>query len=49
MTTQPAPAIHVQGLEKSYKTLHVLRGVDYMVKFPADDQASASLRVLTCQ
>ncbi|MFJ8957736.1 ABC transporter ATP-binding protein [Lentzea sp. NPDC102401] len=29
MTTQPA--IHVQGLEKSYKTLHVLRGVDFDV------------------
>src|SRR5262245_54018347 len=28
MTTQQAPAIHVQGLEKSYKKLHVLRGVD---------------------
>ena len=24
-----APAIHVQGLEKSYKELHVLRGVDF--------------------
>ena len=23
------PAIHVQGLEKSYKALHVLRGVDF--------------------
>ena len=23
------PAIHVQGLEKSYKQLHVLRGVDF--------------------
>jgi ABC-2 type transport system ATP-binding protein len=34
MTTQPAQAIHVQGLEKSYKhkeTLHVLRGVDFDV------------------
>jgi len=34
MTTQPAEAIHVQGLEKSYKqkeTLHVLRGVDFDV------------------
>ncbi|SFR02732.1 ABC-2 type transport system ATP-binding protein [Lentzea waywayandensis] len=29
MTTQPA--IHVQGLEKSYKTLKVLRGVDFDV------------------
>ncbi len=29
-TTQvQAPAIHVQGLEKSYKELHVLRGVDF--------------------
>jgi ABC-2 type transport system ATP-binding protein len=25
------PAIHVQGLEKSYKALHVLRGVDFDV------------------
>ena len=25
----PEPAIHVQGLEKSYKQLHVLRGVDF--------------------
>ena len=31
MTTQQAPAIHVQGLEKSYKKLHVLRGVDFVV------------------
>ncbi|MEU0504954.1 ATP-binding cassette domain-containing protein [Nocardia sp. NPDC005998] len=31
MTTQLAPAIHVQGLEKSYKELHVLRGVDFDV------------------
>src|SRR5207244_2891972 len=31
-TTQLAgPAIHVQGLEKSYKQLHVLRGVDFDV------------------
>jgi ABC-2 type transport system ATP-binding protein len=30
MTTQvQGPAIHVQGLEKSYKELHVLRGVDF--------------------
>lgn len=26
-----APSIHVQGLEKSYKELHVLRGVDFDV------------------
>ena len=26
------PAIHVQGLEKSYKKLHVLRGVDFDVE-----------------
>jgi ABC-2 type transport system ATP-binding protein len=26
------PAIHVQGLEKSYNTLHVLRGVDFDVE-----------------
>ena len=31
MTTQPAQAIHVQGLEKSYKKLQVLRGVDFDV------------------
>jgi ABC-2 type transport system ATP-binding protein len=33
MTAQPTaePAIHVQGLEKSYKTLKVLRGVDFDV------------------
>ena len=31
MTAQPTaePAIHVRGLEKSYKELHVLRGVDF--------------------
>jgi len=27
----PMPAIHVEGLEKSYKELHVLRGVDFDV------------------
>ena len=33
MTAQPVqgPAIHVQGLEKSYKELEVLRGVDFDV------------------
>ncbi|MGI8577375.1 MAG: ATP-binding cassette domain-containing protein [Nocardioidaceae bacterium] len=31
MTTQPVQAIHVQGLEKSYKKLRVLRGVDFDV------------------
>jgi len=31
MTTQQAPAIHVQGLQKSYKELEVLRGVDFDV------------------
>jgi ABC-2 type transport system ATP-binding protein len=31
MTAQPAPAIHVQGLEKSYPKLHVLCGVDFDV------------------
>jgi ABC-2 type transport system ATP-binding protein len=30
-TTTPAPAIQVQGLEKSYKELSVLRGVDFEV------------------
>ena len=29
MTSQPV--IHVQGLQKSYKQLHVLRGVDFDV------------------
>ena len=31
MTTQQAPAIRVQDLEKSYDNLHVLRGVDFEV------------------
>ncbi|WP_275107041.1 ABC transporter ATP-binding protein [Nocardia arthritidis] len=31
MTTQQNPAIQVRGLEKSYKDLHVLRGVDFDV------------------
>ncbi|MFI7418601.1 ABC transporter ATP-binding protein [Nonomuraea sp. NPDC049684] len=31
MTTQQAPAIQVHGLEKSYKELDVLRGVDFEV------------------
>ncbi len=31
MTAQPVQAIHVQGLEKSYKELRVLRGVDFDV------------------
>ncbi len=31
MTTQQVQAIHVQGLEKSYKKLEVLRGVDFDV------------------
>jgi ABC-2 type transport system ATP-binding protein len=33
MTTKrdPGPAIRVQGMEKSYKELHVLRGVDFEV------------------
>ena len=30
-TAQPVQAIHVQGLEKSYKKLRVLRGVDFDV------------------
>ena len=29
MTTQQDQAIHVQGLVKSYKELHLLRGVDW--------------------
>jgi ABC-2 type transport system ATP-binding protein len=32
MAAQQVPAIHVQGLEKSYKQLHVLRGVDFDVE-----------------
>ncbi|MEV6561510.1 ATP-binding cassette domain-containing protein [Nocardia sp. NPDC051756] len=32
MTTQQAPPIRVQGLEKSYKDLNVLRGVDFEVE-----------------
>jgi ABC-2 type transport system ATP-binding protein len=31
MRTQQAPAIHVQGLKKSFKKLEVLRGVDFDV------------------
>jgi len=31
MTTEPVPVIRVQGLEKSYKELRVLRGVDFEV------------------
>ena len=31
MTTQPVQALHVQGLEKSYDKLRVLRGVDFDV------------------
>ncbi|MEV7005183.1 ATP-binding cassette domain-containing protein [Streptosporangium sp. NPDC051022] len=31
MTTRQAQAIHVRGLEKSYKELQVLRGVDFAV------------------
>ncbi|ANJ28130.1 ABC transporter ATP-binding protein [Agromyces aureus] len=30
--TQPAPAIRVQGIEKSFKDLQVLKGVDFDVK-----------------
>jgi ABC-2 type transport system ATP-binding protein len=32
MTANQGPAIQVQGLEKSYKELHVLRGVDFDVE-----------------
>ena len=31
MPTTTAPAIRVQGIEKSYEKLHVLRGVDFEV------------------
>ncbi|WP_336203739.1 ABC transporter ATP-binding protein [Nonomuraea sp. LPB2021202275-12-8] len=31
MTTPQPPVIHVQGLKKAYKTLEVLRGVDFAV------------------
>ena len=31
MTTQLLPSIHVNGLEKSYKNVQVLRGVDFDV------------------
>ncbi|MEU7853904.1 ATP-binding cassette domain-containing protein [Nonomuraea sp. NPDC049141] len=31
MTTHQEPVIHVQGLQKSYKELQVLRGVDFDV------------------
>ncbi|WP_020014844.1 ABC transporter ATP-binding protein [Promicromonospora sukumoe] len=31
MTTEQAPAIRVQGISKSFKDLHVLRGVDFDV------------------
>ena len=31
MTAPTLPALHVQGLEKSFKELHVLRGVDFDV------------------
>ena len=31
-TSAIAPAIHVQGLEKSYGKLEVLRGVDFYVE-----------------
>ena len=31
VTAQPVPAIHVQGLEKSYKKVRALRGVDFDV------------------
>ena len=31
MAARHTSAIHVQGLEKSFKTLHVLRGVDFDV------------------
>ena len=31
MIAEPGQALHVQGLEKSYDELHVLRGVDFDV------------------
>ena len=32
MTTQAVQAIHVEGLEKTYGNLRVLRGVDFDVE-----------------
>jgi len=40
-TEQPASAITVQGLQKSYKKLHVLRGVDFDVRRAASSPSSA--------
>jgi hypothetical protein len=42
MTTQQARTIHVQGLEKSYKTLHVLRGIDIWIASPGASASSLS-------
>jgi hypothetical protein len=36
-----APAIRVQGIEKSFKDLHVLRGVDFDVSAGASSRSSA--------
>ncbi|GAB2719809.1 hypothetical protein GCM10027089_49720 [Nocardia thraciensis] len=47
MTTQQA-AIHVRGLEKSYKDLRVLRGVDFEVargNSPPSTKSSAGVRI----
>ncbi len=43
MTTHQAeaPAIRVQGIEKSFKDLHVLRGVDFDVSAGSVSRSSA--------
>ncbi len=41
MTTRQTQAIRVQGLEKSYKKLEVLRGVDFDVARGASSLCSA--------
>jgi hypothetical protein len=34
MTTQQIQALHVQGLEKSFKKLRVLRGIGLFLRHP---------------
>jgi len=43
MTTQPVQALHVQGLEKSYKKLRALRGVDFDVARGSSSPCSAPM------